>query len=164
MSETSFLRSRWFEDIPVGEFHVFGSYTFSEQEIIDFGKLYTPQIYHTDPEAALDTRYRGLVASKWHICAIWMRQMVDYMERYALGAEDGRRNGAGARIEDLEQCVPVKSGHTLTFTHEIIDKPNRVIRENWGIIRSRNEAFNHKDELVPRFNIDILADRSLSVT
>ena len=49
-----------------------------------------------------------------------MRQMVDYMERYALGVEDGRRNGAGVRIEDLEQFVPVKSGHTLTFTHEII--------------------------------------------
>ncbi|MEC8724743.1 MAG: dehydratase [Pseudomonadota bacterium] len=160
MSEPTFLRSRWFEDIPVGEFHVFGSYTFSEQEIIDFGKMYTPQIYYTDPEAALDTRYRGLVASKWHICAIWMRQMVDYMERYALGVEDGRRNGAGVRIEDLEQFVPVKPGHTITFTHEIIDKPSGVVRERWGTIRSRNEAFNHRDEIVLRFNIDILAERS----
>ena len=44
MSETSFLRSRWFEDIPVGEFHVFGSYTLSEQEIIEFGELYTPHV------------------------------------------------------------------------------------------------------------------------
>ena len=35
MTEARYLRSRWFEDIPVGEFHVFGSYTFSEQEIID---------------------------------------------------------------------------------------------------------------------------------
>lgn len=39
-----------------------------------------------------------------------MRQMVDYMERYALGVEDGRRNGAGVRIEDLERFVPVKIG------------------------------------------------------
>jgi hypothetical protein len=30
MTEARYLRSRWFEDIPVGEFHVFGSYTFSE--------------------------------------------------------------------------------------------------------------------------------------
>ena len=67
MSDASFLRSRWFEDIPVGEFHVFGSYTFSEQEIIDFGELYTPQVYHTDPDAALDTRYRGLVAEMAHL-------------------------------------------------------------------------------------------------
>lgn len=160
MAKTSFLRSRWFEDIPVGEFHVFGSYTFSEQEMIEYGELYAPQIYHTDPEAALDTRYRGLTASKWHVCAIWMRLMVEYMENYARGVEDGRRNGAGVRVENLELLVPVKAGHTLTFSHEIIEKPEKVIRDKWGIIRSRNEAFNHRGELVMRFVIDILAERT----
>jgi len=160
MTKTSFLRSRWFEDIPVGEFHVFGSHTFSEQEMIEYGELYAPQVYHTDPEAALDTRYRGLTASKWHICAIWMRLMVEYMENYARGVEDGRRNGAGVRVENLELLVPVKAGHTLTFSHEIIEKPEKVIRDKWGIIRSRNEAFNHRGELVMRFVIDILAERA----
>lgn len=160
MAKTSFLRSRWFEDIPVGEFHVFGSYTFSEQEMIEYGELYAPQVYHTDPDAALDTRYRGLTASKWHVCAIWMRLMVEYMENYARGVEDGRRNGAGVRVENLELLVPVKAGHTLTFSHEIIEKPDKVIRDKWGIIRSRNEAFNHRGELVMRFVIDILAERT----
>ena len=160
MAKTSFLRSRWFEDIPVGEFHVFGSYTFSEQEMIEFGELYAPQIYHTDPEAALDTRYRGLTASKWHVCAVWMRLMVDYMENYARGVEDGRRNGAGIRVENLELLVPVKAGHTLTYSHEIVEKPEKVIRDKWGIIRSRNEAFNHRGDLVLRFYIDILAERA----
>lgn len=160
MTKTSFLRSRWFEDIPVGEFHVFGSHTFSEQEMIEYGELYAPQVYHTDPEAALDTRYRGLTASKWHVCAIWMRLMVEYMENYARGVEDGRRNGAGVRVENLELLVPVKAGHTLTFSHEIIEKPEKVIRDKWGIIRSRNEAFNHRGELALRFYIDILAERT----
>ena len=160
MSKTSFLRSRWFEDIPVGEFHVFGSYTFSEQEIIEFGELYAPQVYHTDPDAALDTRYRGLIASKWHVCAVWMRLMVDYMENYARGVEDGRRNGAGMRVENLEMHVPVKAGHTLTFSHEIVEKSDRVIRDKWGIIRSRNEAFNHRGQLALSFTIDILAERA----
>ena len=160
MNKSKFLRSRWFEDIPVGEFHVFGSYTFSEQEIMDFGKMYAPQVYHTDPDRALDTRYRGLIASKWHICAVWMRLMVNYMENYALGVEDGRRNGAGIRVENLKLLVPVKSGHTLTFSHEIVEKPQRVVREKWGIIRSRNEAFNHRGELALSFFIDILAERA----
>ena len=35
MSEL-FLRNRWFEDIPVGEFHVFGTHTFGEQELVAF--------------------------------------------------------------------------------------------------------------------------------
>ena len=159
MSNISVLRSRWFEDIPIGEFHVFGSHTFSEQEIIDFGTLYAPQVYHIDPEAALDTRYRGIIASNWHLCAIWMRLLVNYMENYALGVEDGRRNGAGVCIKNFEVFIPVKSGHTLTFSHEIVEKPDKVVRKKWGIIRSRNEAFNHRNELVMRFFIDILAER-----
>ena len=54
----------------------------------------------------------------------------------------------------------MKAGHTLTFSHEIIEKPEKVIRDKWGIIRSRNEAFNHRSELVMRFVIDILAERA----
>ena len=159
MTESRYLRSRWFEDIPVGEFHVFGSYTFSEQEIIDFGTLYAPQFYHTDPDAARESRYRGLVASNWHICATWMRMMVDYMENYALGVEDGRRNGAGLGFEDLQVFTPVRPGHTLIFSHEIVEKKDKVIADKWGIIRSRNEAVNHRGELVLRFFVEILAER-----
>ena len=49
MKDKTFIRNRWFEDIPVGEFHVFGSHTFSELEIIEFGEKYAPEIYHIDP-------------------------------------------------------------------------------------------------------------------
>ena len=119
MIKASFLRSRWFEDIPVGEFHVFGSYTLSEQEMVDFGAAYAPQSYHTDPDAAMNTRYKGLIASNWHICSIWMRLMVDYMEGYSLGVVDGRRNGAGLGFQELNMSKHVRPGHTLTFSHEI---------------------------------------------
>ena len=53
-----------------------------------------------------------------------------------------------------------RPGHTLTYTYEIIEKPDRVIRDRWGIIRSRNEAFNQYNELVMSFTIDILAERN----
>jgi len=159
MDKPHYIRSRWFEDLPVGEFHVFGSYTFSEKEIVEFGRKYAPQVYHTDPEGARDTIYRGLIASGWHIGAIWMRMMVDYMERFATGVQDGRRNGAGVGFQDLKWLKSVRPGHTLTFTYEIIKKDERVIRDRWGIIRSRNEAFNQYGELVFSFEIDILAER-----
>ncbi|MBB6521435.1 MaoC/PaaZ C-terminal domain-containing protein [Pseudoteredinibacter isoporae] len=158
MTEQLVFRSRWFEDIPVGEFHVFGSHTFGEKEIIDFGKRYAPQPYHTDPEAALGTRYRGLVASGWHISAIWMKLMVTYMERYATGVRDGRRNGAGVGFQNMKWLKPVRPGHTLTYTYEITDKLEKIVRGQWGIIRSRNEAYNQYGELVFTFEIDILAE------
>ena len=159
-TKVPFIRSRWFEDIPVGEFHVFGSHTFSELEIIEFGEQYAPEIYHTDPEAARETYHRGLIASGWHLTAVWMGLMVQYMERFATGVQDGRRNGAGVGLEDMEWYQPVRPGHRVTFTYEITDKPDKVIRGCWGIIRSRNEAFNQYNERVMGFNIDILAERA----
>ncbi len=158
MPEPKYLRSRWFEDIPVGEFHVFGTHTFGEKEIIDFGLKYDPRPMHVDPEAARDGYYRGLVASGWHLCAVWMRMMVVYMERYALGVRDGRRNGAGVGFHDMKWLEPVRPGHTLTFTYEIVDKLDAVVRNRWGVIRSRNEAINQYHELVFSFEIDILAE------
>lgn len=160
MQNRPYIRSRWFEDIPLGEFHVFGSHTFSELEIIEFGRKYSPEVYHTDPEGALDTPYRGLVAPGWQLTAMWMKMMVGYMESFARGVQDGRRNGAGMGLQDLEWFLPVRPGHTITYTYEVIEKPDRVIRDRWGIIKSRNEAFNQYNERVMRFTIDILAERN----
>jgi len=89
-----------------------------------------------------------------------MKLMVGYMERFATGVQDGRRNGAGVGIQDMQWLKPVRPGHTLTYTYEIIEKPDRVVRNTWGIIRSRNEAFNQNNELVFSFEIDILAERN----
>lgn len=160
MQAKPYIRNRWWEDIPEGEFHVFGSHTFSELEIIQFGKEYAPEVFHTQPVAAYDTAYRGLVASGWHLTAVWMRLMVEYMERFSNGVHDGRRNGAGVGLTDLEWYLPVRPGHTVTFTYEITEKPETIIRDRWSIIRSRNEAFNQYNERVMSFNIDILAERS----
>jgi acyl dehydratase len=56
---------------------------------------------------------------------------------------------------------PVRPGHTLTYTYEIISKSDKIVRDRWGIIRSRNEAFNQYGNKVISFEIDILAERAL---
>ncbi len=160
MTNKNFIRSRWYEDIPIGEFHVFGSHTFSELEVIEFGQKYAPESYHTDPIAARDSIYRGLIVPAWQIISMWMRMMVHYMERFAEGVQDGRRNGAGLGLQDLVWHKEVSPGHTLTFTYEIIEKPEKTIKKKWGIIRSRNEVFNQYNELVVSFKLDILAEKN----
>ena len=154
-----YIRDRWFEDIPVGEFHVFGSHTFSELEIVEFAQVFDPRPESTDPEIARNNRWRGLVASPWLVTSMWMRKMVDYMEVYAQGVNDGRRNGAGISVQSMTWLEPVRPGHTLTYTYEIIAKSDKVIRDKWGGIRSRNEAFNQNGAKVLSFEIDILAER-----
>jgi len=72
---------------------------------------------------------------------------------------DGRRNGAGVGVSNLEWFEPGRPGHTITYTYEIIAKSDKVIRDKWGIITSRNEAFNQYSNKVMQFEIDILAER-----
>jgi len=153
------FRTRWFEDIPVGEFHVFGNHVFSEKEIIEFGNAFAPHPMHTDPTAARDDLHQGLVASGWHVCSIWMKLMVAYMDHYATAVNDARRHGAGVGFQNMKWLKPVRPGHNLTYTNEVIEKLDKVVRKKWGIIRSRNEAFNQDGERVFCFEIDILAKR-----
>ncbi len=162
MSAQNYIRNRWYEDIPLGEFHVFGSHTFSEKECIDFAQKYAPEYFHTSPEMAFDSPYRGLVVSEWHLVSIWMKLMVSYMERFSTGVRDGRRNGAGVKVMNMVWHYPVRPGHTLTYTYEIVEKIDSRVRDKWSILRSRNEAFNQNNELVFSFEVDILAERKPS--
>ncbi len=46
------------------------------KEMIEFASRYDPQSFHVDPERASEGRWKGLIASGWHTCAIAMELMV----------------------------------------------------------------------------------------
>ena len=56
-------------------------------------------------------------------------------------------------------CSSALPTQAMIFSHEIVEKKDKVIADKWGIIRSRNEAVNHRGELVLRFFVEILAER-----
>ena len=88
--------TRWFEDIVENESFPLGSHTFTAEEIIRFGKLYDPQYFHIDPEAAKHSHFGGLVASGWHTVSIGHRKMVD-----ALEAEEDRLRAEGGALHGV---------------------------------------------------------------
>lgn len=67
---------RYCEDFTVGDSFELGSYTVSEQGILDFAREFDPQPFHIDPEAARKSIYGGPIASGWHTTAIFMRLFV----------------------------------------------------------------------------------------
>ena len=81
------------------------------------------------------------------MCALMMRMLLD--------CEDE----AGLEFQDLQIFTPVRPRHTLIFSHEIVEKKNKVIADKWGINSSRDEAVNQRGELVLRFFGEILAER-----
>ena len=49
-----------------------------EDEIVQFGKKFDPQFFHTDPERAGETVCGGLMTSGWHTCGLFMRLFVEH--------------------------------------------------------------------------------------
>ena len=130
---------RYWEDHELGRKYPLGSTTFTEQEIVDFARLYDPQSVHVDAEAARESLFGGLIASGWHVTSKLMRLFVDnYIDtRTALGSPG---------LDEVRWLKPVRPGDTLTAWVECASKvPSRskpdlgVIHEHWGAINQRGE-------------------------
>ena len=129
----------YFEDIVVGDTDEFGSYDVTEEEILEFAGQYDPQPFHTDPEAAAETIYGGLIASGWHTCAMTMRLLVDghFDDSAAMGARG---------VKELRFPQPVRPGDSLSVRTEILEKS--VDSADRGTVRVRSETVTDDDELV----------------
>jgi len=149
--------TRWFEDITLDEEFPLGSHTFSADEIIRFARLYDPQYFHIDPEAARHSHFGGLVASGWHTVSVGHRKMVD-----ALFAEEERLRGLGQEpgvsgpspgVNTMEFKVPVRPGDTVTYTLVVTGKRSSNSIPGWGLLFNRLTAINQHGELVYRADL-----------
>ncbi|HEY9012310.1 MAG TPA: MaoC family dehydratase [Devosia sp.] len=144
--------TRWFENITIDEAFPLGSHTFSEAEIIRFGKLYDPQYFHVDPEAAKQSHFGGLVASGWHTVSVGHRRMVDALEAEeqrlrGLGEEPGV-SGPSPGVNKMEFKTPVRPGDTITYTLTVTGKRPSNSIPGWGLLFNTLEAVNQRGELV----------------
>jgi len=105
----------YFEDLTVGTTEQFGDYAVTREELTTFAGQYDPQPIHTDPEAASDSMFGGLIASGWHTAAMTMRLLVDH--RLA----DSRALGA-LGVDSLRWPEPVRPGDRLSVRTEIRER------------------------------------------
>jgi acyl dehydratase len=128
------------EDFPAGRTFEYGRRVLGEQEIIDFASQWDPQRFHTDPQAASETPFGGLVASGWHTGCVMMRMMCDaYLNESSCIGSPG--------IEDWRFALPVRPGDELRFRATVLEarvsasKPDRgIVKWRWELLNQRNEA------------------------
>lgn len=132
---------RAYEDYVPGQVYEFGTITVSEAEIIEFARRFDPQYFHVDPVKAADSHFGGLVASGWHTISLAMRLLVDHFLPH--GASLGSPG-----VDEVRWPNPLRPGDTLRIRVTVLDaRPSRS-KPDRGIMRSRFEALNQKDELV----------------
>jgi acyl dehydratase len=131
---------RFFEDYTVGATYVCGSFTMTEDEIIQFASLYDPQVMHVDRARASEGPFGGIIASGWHTVARTMRLVVENFLPH-----DGL---AAPGIDELRWPRPVRPGDTLTL-HATVENARRSrTRPDRGLIHSLLEVLNQDGEVV----------------
>lgn len=134
-------QDRYFEDYVPGTSHEFGHVTVTEEEIVEFGRRYDPQTFHTDPQGAKQTMYGGLIASGWLTAALMMRL---YVLNYLSDASSLGSPG----VDELRWLKPVRPGDSLSVRVTIREATRSRSKPDRGIVHAFVEVLNQDREVV----------------
>jgi len=153
MTFNSPSHDRYFEDYIEGDVHRFGTIAVEADEIIAFAKRFDPQVFHTDPEAAKQTPFGGLIASGWHTAGLMMRLFVEhYLTKVASLASPG--------LDELRWLKPVRPGDILSVRVTVLKAMPSKSKSDRGAVTSFVEVFNQADESVMTLKcVNIIARR-----
>ncbi len=145
-----------FSEFHPGQVIAAGPYTLSREELLAFAQQYDPQWFHTDPQAAGEGPFGGLIASGWHTCGIAMRLVVD-------AALKGSESFASPGLAYVKWPHPVRAGDALSLRATVIETRRASSKPTLGILRWKWELFNGDSQQVLELEATSLFDLPLPV-
>jgi acyl dehydratase len=131
----------FFEDYRPGAVFELGTREVDEAEILEFGRRYDPQYFHTDPAAAKRSIWGGLVASGWHTVAMFMRLLVD-------GHLKDADSIGSPGVDEVRWLKPVRPGDRLTARLTVLEATPSKSGARRGMIHTLGELSNQHGEVV----------------
>ena len=124
-----------FAEFQTGQVLNAGPYAVSEAEVLNFAQQWDPQWFHTNPEAAAQGPFVGLIASGWHTCGIAMRLAAD---AFLAGSDSYASPG----LAYVKWPHPVRPNDVLRLRVTVQER--RVSKKNssLGILRWRCQLRN----------------------
>ncbi|GAA3124134.1 MaoC/PaaZ C-terminal domain-containing protein [Streptosporangium carneum] len=126
---------RAFEDFRIGDVYELGSQKVTQEEIVRFARMYDPQPRHLDDE--------DLIASGWHVTAMFMRLYADEVLRHA-EAE------VSPGVDELRWLRPVRPGDVLTGRVTVVGVAASLSRPDCGVLQQRGEFLDEENLPVMR--------------
>jgi acyl dehydratase len=143
---------RTFEDFTVGEVIPHPAWPVTADDIVAFAREYDPQPFHLDPRAPETAMTGGLIASGWHVAAIFMRTLC---EAFLLDSTSMGSPG----VDTLKWLKPVRPGDTLSARSTVLEVKPSKSRPDRGIVRFRHDMLNQAGETVMTLDNPILFGR-----
>ncbi len=147
---------RYFDDFRLGEIFETEERAVSAADIIRFAEEFDPQAFHTDPVAAEQSRFNGLVASGMHTLALSMGQF--FRSGVLIEANMGSPG-----IDELRWLLPLRPGDSLHQRFEVTELRPSTSKPDRGLVRMRHDTLNQRGELIMRFSCMHIAKRRAQV-
>jgi acyl dehydratase len=145
-------KSRFLEDLTLGERFQTRAVTVTEAEILDFARRFDPQRFHLDPAAAARSIYGGLIASGFHTLSLVFSLFIE------LGVIAESSMGSPG-IDEVKWLLPLRPGDSLHAEVEVVEVRSSLSKPDRGIVRLRYEGLNQRGEAVITFTVNHLLKR-----
>jgi len=131
------MKSLYFEDVHVGQKIIVGQQVADKEGMIEFARKWDPQVFHLD-EAAAGAQHNGLIASSNYTMCVVTR---------VIGLDWHIKTFGVMEYKEIEVHAPVRPGDVLTVSMEWVDKRESRSKPDRGVVLSRIEVRNQRDEL-----------------
>jgi acyl dehydratase len=145
-------KSRFLDELSIGERFTTRSVSITEDEILDFARRFDPQPFHLDPSAAARSIYGGLIASGFHTASIVFSLFIE------LGVLAESSMGSPG-MDELKWLLPVRPGDSLRAEVEVVEIRSSLTKPDRGIVRLRYHGYNQNSEEVITFTVNHLLKR-----
>ena len=141
----------YLDDLVVGQRFTSGSHMLDDEQIKSFARIYDPQPFHIDSEAARNSFFGGLAASGWHTAAITMKLNVEG----GLPIMGGIIGSGG----EINWPRPTRPGDVLHVESEVLEIVPSRSRPDRGRVTVLCRTLNQKDEIVQTFKAKLVVPR-----
>ncbi len=141
----------YFDEVPVGYRSEVGSYKLTQEEIVSFAKVWDPQTFHIDEEAAKNSMFGGIVASSLHLFAIATRLFFDHKDEIQILAMLGK--------DQIRLHAPARPGDTVTYVTECIESKPSTSKPDRGVIVLSDLLSNQNGDQLMTQKVTLLVQR-----
>ncbi len=140
MTAGVFPERRWLEDFAVGDRFSYGAWEMQRQDMLAFAKIYDPEPFHLDEEAAIALGWGGLIASGLQIAALFRLLSKDAFPNTATVISPGWDN--------IRWLKPVYAGDILSCQSEITETRPLKSRTSEGAMKFYTEISRQNGDIV----------------
>ncbi|EAQ01703.1 MaoC-like dehydratase [Pseudooceanicola batsensis HTCC2597] len=142
----------FFDDMYEGFTFETPGHVFTEEEIIDYARVYDPQPFHLDREAAAASIYGGLIASGLQTCAISfaLTLRANIINESSMGSPG---------MDRIRWLKPVRPGDEIRVTGTVRSATPSASRPDRGRVETDYVVRNQRDEPVLTYSITHLQRR-----